>query len=191
MATIALVPCLAREDPTFKARIDDQTGQTIISGMGELHLEVVCNRIISGFKVPVNMGRPKVAYKQTIREARNIHARHIKQTGGSGQYAVVKVRFSRDADADPIEFESTITGGAVPKDYVRSVKQGIESAARGGGRSGYPFVKIRAELYDGQSHDVDSSTIAFEASGMLAFRLASENNATRRRPQRKGAPAPS
>jgi len=167
---------LVREDPTFKARTDDQTGQTIISGMGELHLEVICNRIISEFKVDVNLGKPKVAYKQTIREGRNIDARHIKQTGGSGQFAVVKIRFEPDREVDTLEFESSITGGNVPKMYIPSVQKGIEYGLKAGGSLGFPFVKIRAELHDGQFHEVDSSTMAFEAAGYLAFRQLIENN---------------
>jgi elongation factor G len=167
---------LVREDPTFKARTDDQTGQTIISGMGELHLEVICNRIIREFKVAVNLGKPKVAYKQTIRTGRDIEARHIKQTGGAGQFAVVKIRFEPDREADTLEFESVITGGNVPKMYIPSVQKALEQALRGGGTLGFPFVKIRAELYDGQFHEVDSSTMAFEAAGHLAFRQLIENN---------------
>ena len=167
---------LVREDPTFKARTDDQTGQMIIAGMGELHLEVICNRIASEFKVAVNVGRPKVAYKQTLAGPKNVEARHIKQSGGSGQFAVARVRFRPDSAADPVLFVNKVTGGSVPKEYISSVEYGIESAAAGGGRLGFPFVKIYAELYDGQSHDVDSSTMAFEAAGMLAFRMAIENN---------------
>ncbi len=167
---------LVREDPTFKARTEDQTGQTIISGMGELHLEVVCNRIISEFKVNVSLGKPKVAYKQTIREGRNIEARHIKQTGGSGQFAVVKIRFEPDREVDTLEFESKITGGNVPKMYIPSVQKGLVGGLKSGGTLGFPFVKVRAELYDGQHHEVDSSTMAFEAAGALAFRQLIENN---------------
>ena len=168
---------LVREDPTFKARTDDQTGQMVISGMGELHLEVITNRITNEFKVGVLVGRPKVAYKQTLAAAKKVEARHIKQTGGSGQFAVIKVEFTPDAEADPFLFENGITGGSVPKEYIPSVEYGIRTAAEGGGRLGFPFVKVKAELYDGQSHQVDSSTMAFEAAGMLAFRMASENNA--------------
>ena len=173
-----VVAKVMREDPTFKVRTDEQTGQMVISGMGELHLEVVCHRILSEFKVPVNVGRPKVAYKQTLTAERDVEARHIKQTGGAGQFAVVKVRFYPDESVDGVEFESKITGGAVPREYIPSVEQGVVQAASGGGALGYPFVKVRAELYDGQSHEVDSSTMAFEASGMLAFRQAIENNST-------------
>jgi elongation factor G len=168
---------LVREDPTFKARTDEQTGQMVISGMGELHLEVICNRIASEFKVEVHVGKPKVAYKQTLKAARQVEARHIKQTGGSGQFAVSRVRFKPDNSVDTMEFINAVTGGSVPKEYIPSVEAGIRQAAEGGGRLGFPFVKFTAELYDGQSHDVDSSTMAFEASGALAFRMAIENNA--------------
>ncbi len=168
---------LVREDPTFKARTDEQTGQMVISGMGELHLEVICNRIASEFKIGVHVGKPKVAYKQTLKAPRDIEARHIKQTGGSGQFAVSRVRFKPDNTIEAVEFINAVTGGSVPKEYIKSVQDGILSSAEGGGRLGFPFVKLTAELYDGQSHDVDSSTMAFEASGALAFRMAIENNA--------------
>jgi elongation factor G len=174
----ATIAKLVREDPTFKARTDEQTGQMVISGMGELHLEIVTNRIQNEFKVQVHVGRPKVAYKQTLTAPKTVEARHIKQTGGSGQYAVAKIRFFPDAEADPFIFENDITGGAISKEYIPSLEQGLRNSAAGGGRLGYPFVKIRAELYDGQTHDVDSSQMAFEACGGLAFRMAIENNAT-------------
>ncbi|MEE9128020.1 MAG: elongation factor G, partial [Planctomycetota bacterium] len=164
--------------PTFIVRTDEETGQMVISGMGELHLEVVCHRILSEFKVPVVVGKPKVAYKQTLTAPRDVESRHIKQTGGSGQYAVIKVRFSSDPEVDSVKFESAITGGSVPREFIPAVKLGIVNAAKGGGQIGYPFVMVFAELYDGDSHDVDSSTIAFEAAGMKSFRLASEGNFT-------------
>jgi elongation factor G len=167
---------LVREDPTFKARTDDQTGQMVISGMGELHLEVKCNMILNDYKIGVTVGRPKVAYKMTLKNKKDVEARHIKQTGGSGQFAVCRVRFSPDATVDDLEFVDAIKGGSVPREYIPAVKNGILAAIRGGGRVGFPYCKVRAELYDGQSHDVDSSTMAFEAAGILAFRLAAENN---------------
>ena len=167
---------LVREDPTFKARTDEQTGQMVISGMGELHLEVKCNMIMNDYKVQVTVGRPKVAYKMTLKHNKDVEARHIKQTGGSGQFAVSRVRFSPDETVEELEFVDNVKGGSVPREYIPAVKNGIQGAVRGGGRIGFPYVKIRAELYDGQSHDVDSSAMAFEASGVLAFRLAAENN---------------
>lgn len=167
---------LVREDPTFKAYTDDQTGQTVISGMGELHLEVICNRIKSEFKITVATGKPKVAYRQTLRGAKEVEARHIKQSGGSGQFAVSRVRFRPDEEVETVLFESTVSGGSVPREYIPSVEKGIKEAAKTGGRLGFPFVKVKAELYDGQSHEVDSSTMAFESSGALAFRMAAEGN---------------
>ena len=169
---------LVREDPTFKAKTDEQTGQMIISGMGELHLEIICSRIERDYKVPITQGKPKVAYRQTLTAAKQVEARHIKQSGGSGQFAVARVRFRPDSEVETVEFESVVTGGSVPKEYIPSIEAGIVNAAKSGGRLGFPFVKVRAELYDGQSHDVDSSNMAFEAAGVLAFRMAIESNAT-------------
>lgn len=167
---------LVREDPTFKARTDEQTGQMVISGMGELHLEVKCNMIQNDYKIPVTVGRPKVAYKMTLRGPKQVEARHIKQSGGSGQFAVARVKFSTDDTVETLKFIDAVKGGAVPREYIPAVEAGIEAAIKGGGRIGFPYVKIVAELYDGQAHDVDSSAMAFEAAGVLAFRLAAENN---------------
>ncbi|MBL8727667.1 MAG: elongation factor G [Planctomycetes bacterium] len=168
---------LVREDPTFKARTDDQTGQMVISGMGELHLEVKCNMIQNDYKIGVIVGRPKVAYKMTLKAPKQVEARHIKQTGGSGQFAVARVKFRpSETGAEDFEFIDSVKGGSVPREYIPAVEAGIESAVKGGGRIGFPYCKIVAELYDGQSHDVDSSAMAFEAAGVLAFRLASEGN---------------
>jgi len=168
---------LVREDPTFKALTDEQTGQMVISGMGELHLEVICHRIRDEFKVPVHIGKPRVAYKQTLASAREVEARHIKQTGGAGQYAVVKARLSPAEDVDHIEVVDSTKGGVIPREYIPATCAGIEAAAGSGGYYGFPFVKVRAELIDGAHHDEDSSAMAFEAAGALAFRMASEDNA--------------
>ena len=167
---------LVREDPTFKAHTEEQTGQVVISGMGELHLEVICNRISNEFKIGVHVGKPKVSFRQTIEEARDVEARHIKQTGGSGQYAVAKVRFTPDDEVESFEFTGSISGGAIPREFIHSFEQGLRNALASGGRSGYPYVKIRAELYDGKSHDVDSSQMAFDACGALAMRLLVDGN---------------
>jgi elongation factor G len=167
---------LVREDPTFKARTDEQTGQMVISGMGELHLEVKCNMIQNDYKIPVTVGRPKVAYKMTLKGPKTVEARHIKQSGGSGQFAVARVKFRTDPEVEELNFIDAVKGGSVPREYIPAVEAGIEAAIKGGGRVGFPYVKIVAELYDGQSHDVDSSAMAFEAAGVLAFRLAAENN---------------
>jgi elongation factor G len=167
---------LTREDPTFRARTDENTGQMVISGMGELHLEVLRNRIERDFRVPVNVGKPKVAYRQTLRESRDIEARHIKQTGGSGQFAVIRCRFAHKVTEDSIEFRNEVTGGRVPREYISSVEAGLMASAEGGGRLGFPFQDVEVTLYDGQSHDVDSSDMAFQAAGNLAFRMAIEGN---------------
>ena len=167
---------LVREDPTFKASTDPQTSQTVISGMGELHLEVKCNMIANDYKIPVKVGRPKVAYKMTLKGPKQVEARHIKQSGGSGQFAVAKVRFSTDPTVESLKFIDGIKGGSVPREFIKPIEDGIESAVKGGGRIGFPCVKVVAELYDGQAHDVDSNAMAFETAGVLAFRMASENN---------------
>jgi elongation factor G len=167
---------LVREDPTFKASTDPQTSQTVISGMGELHLEVKCNMIMNDYKIPVKVGRPKVAYKMTLKGPKTVEARHIKQSGGSGQFAVARVKFSVDPEVDTMKFIDGVKGGSVPREYIKPVEEGILAAVTGGGRIGFPYCKVVAELYDGQAHDVDSNAMAFETAGILAFRLASENN---------------
>ncbi|MCR9245336.1 MAG: elongation factor G [bacterium] len=177
----AIIGKLVREDPTFKAVTDEQTGQMVISGMGELHLEVKCNIIQNDHKVPVSVGRPKVAYKMTLTGPKDVEARHIKQSGGSGQFAVAKVKFAPNLEEDAGEdlvFVNSIKGGSVPREYIPAIEHGIDSAIKGGGRLGFPFCKVSAELWDGQSHDVDSSVMAFEAAGVLAFRMASDGNST-------------
>ncbi len=172
----AVLGKLVREDPTFKAHTDPQTSQTVISGMGELHLEVKCNMIMNDYKIAVKVGRPKVAYKMTLKGPKTVEARHIKQSGGSGQFAVARVRFSVDPEVESLKFIDGVKGGSVPREFIKPIADGIESAVKGGGRIGFPYVKVVAELYDGQSHDVDSNAMAFETAGVLAFRLASENN---------------
>ena len=167
---------LTREDPTFHAKTDEQSGQIIIEGMGELHLEVVLNRIQKDYKIPVNVGKPRVAYRQTLKKERKVEARHVKQSGGHGQFAVARLIFSPKETEKAVEFENNIKGGVIPQEYIPSVQKGIEAAAIGGGKLGYPFVNIHANLYDGQFHEVDSSDMAFQAAGQLAFRLASEGN---------------
>ena len=169
---------LMREDPTFKAQTNEATGQLVISGMGELHLEVVINRIRRDFKCPVQTGRPKVALKQRLAQDIETEARYIRQTGGSGQYAVVHVRFETKAgvEGDGFEFVDKIKGGNVPREYISSVRAGLHEFFKTGGHRGIPFVDCRATLFDGKAHDVDSSEMAFRAAGVLAFRQASENN---------------
>ncbi|MBI5283905.1 MAG: elongation factor G, partial [Chloroflexi bacterium] len=170
---------MMREDPTVRAQTNEATGQLIISGMGELHLEVITNRIMTEHKCEVVTGKPKVAYKQRLRKAIETEARYIRQSGGRGQYAVITVRFEPVATKDgDFEFVDGIKGGSVPREYIPKVGNGLEEGFKGGGQLGYPFVNIRATLTDGKYHEVDSSEMAFHAAGLLAFRQAAENNVT-------------
>ncbi|HIQ11604.1 MAG TPA: elongation factor G [Caldilineales bacterium] len=161
---------LADEDPTFRVRVDEQTGQTIISGMGELHLEVLVDRMIREFKVHANVGRPQVAYRETITQPVDAEGRFVRQTGGRGQYGHVKVRFEPLEPGSGYEFEDATVGGVIPKEYINSVKEGIREALEGGVIAGYPIVDVKATLYDGSYHEVDSSEMAFRIAGSLAVR---------------------
>jgi elongation factor G len=170
---------MMREDPTFRANTNEETGELVISGMGELHLEVVVNRIQNEHKCEVITGAPKVAYKQRLTRPVDTEARFVKQSGGRGKFAVVSVKF--DATEDPtkvFEFVDAVKGGNVPREYIPSVGVGLQEAVSGGGRTGYPFVGVKATLYDGKAHDVDSDQLSFEQAGILAFRQACENNIT-------------
>ncbi|KAA3607217.1 MAG: elongation factor G [Planctomycetota bacterium] len=170
---------LTREDPTFRAQIDEQTDEMVVSGMGELHLEIVLTRIQRDMGIPITVGEPKVAYKQTLTAERDIEGRHVKQTGGHGQFAVVNVRFEPNPGAeDPVEFIDQIKGGVVPRQYIPAVRKGLEDAAKSGGRLGFPFVDLKATLHFGKAHEVDSSELAFHSAGILAFRLATDSNVT-------------
>ncbi|MDJ0974771.1 MAG: elongation factor G [Planctomycetota bacterium] len=162
---------LSKEDPTFKAYTDEETKDTIISGMGELHLEVLISRLLNEFKIACEVGKPKVAYRQTIKKDCDVTGRHVKQSGGSGQFGVVNVRVSTHDETENT-FESKIVGGSVPKEYIPAVKVGLMDACEVGYPLGFPFVKCHFELYDGKSHDVDSSEMAFKAAGRLALREA-------------------
>ncbi len=170
---------MMREDPTFRAITDEETGETVISGMGELHLEIVVGRIKGEHNCDVQTGKPKVAYKMRLTKAIDTTARYVRQSGGRGQFAVSKIRFeiAEDEGAE-YEFVDEIKGGNVPREYIQHVGNGIKSAVEGGSHGGYPFMGVRATLYDGKSHEVDSSELAFFNSGILAFRQASENNTT-------------
>jgi elongation factor G len=168
---------MMREDPTFRAQTNEATGQLIISGMGELHLEVIVNRIQNDHKCEVQTGKPKVAYKQRLRKTIETEARYIRQSGGRGQYAVIWVRFEAVATKDGgLEYIDGIKGGSVPREYIPKVGNGIKEAFGGGGQTGFPFVNVRATLFDGKYHEVDSSELAFHNAGILAFRQASEGN---------------
>ena len=169
---------LMREDPTFEYRVDPETTQTIIAGMGELHLEVLKNRMLRDFKLDVTVGRPRVAYRETIRGRAEATGRFVRQTGGRGQFGVVEIRVeprpSGDLEADPITFEVKIKGGAIPQEYLPSVERGIREAASSGIATGYPLIDIKVTVLDGKYHEVDSSEIAFEAAGSLALQQAVE-----------------
>ena len=170
---------IMREDPTFRATTNEETGDLLISGMGELHLEVVVNRIKSEHNIEVLTGRPKVAYKQRLNKPRDVESRYIKQSGGRGQYAVAHIRFESGTPEDGIfEFHNEIKGGAIPREFIPAVEYGVGEAVRGGGRNGFPFVNVVATLHDGKHHEVDSSEMAFQACGIQAFRMAAENNTT-------------
>ncbi len=170
---------MTREDPTFRASTNEATGELVISGMGELHLEVVVNRIRNDHKCGVKTGRPKVAYKQRFSKEKDTEARYIRQSGGRGQFAVVNVRFEPTQGEDAgFEFVDSIKGGNVPREYIPAVSNGIREMFEGGGNSGIPFMNLRATLYDGKAHDVDSSEMAFHGAGVLAFRQAMEHNTT-------------
>jgi len=164
---------LSREDPTFRHFVDEETGETVIAGMGELHLDIVASRLRGEFKIDVDVGAPRVAYRQRLRRACDVEGRHIKQSGGSGQYGVVNVRFDI-AETEDLEYVDAITGGSVPREYIPAVRKGIEAWMARGGEAGFPFVQVKAELYDGKAHSVDSSDIAFQQAGRLAFQGAVE-----------------
>ncbi len=161
---------LAEEDPTFRVHVDDETGQTIISGMGELHLEILVDRMKREFKVEANIGQPQVAYRETIRkDAVEVQGKFIRQSGGRGQYGDVWLRLSQNEAGKGLEFINSIKGGVVPAEYIKPVQQGIEEAMNNGVLAGYPVVDIKAELYDGSYHDVDSSEMAFKIAGSMAL----------------------
>ena len=165
---------LAEEDPTFRAHTDQETGQTIISGMGELHLEIIVDRLLREFKVEANVGAPQVAYKETFTKAVDVDSKYAKQSGGRGQYGHCKVHFEpMDANGEELfKFESTVVGGAIPKEYIPAVGEGIEEAAQSGILGGFPVLGVKATVYDGSYHDVDSSEMAFHIAGSMAFKEA-------------------
>ncbi len=166
---------LSEEDPTFRVRTDDETGQTVISGMGELHLEVLVDRMLREFSVDATVGKPQVAYRETITNpVHTVEYRHIKQTGGTGQFAVVKIDLEPTGPGGGYEFVDKITGGRVPREYIPAVDQGIQSALASGVLAGYPTVDVRVTLVDGQYHDVDSSELAFKTAGSMVFKKAAE-----------------
>ena len=165
---------LAEEDPTFRAHTDHETGQTIIAGMGELHLEIIVDRLLREFKVEANVGAPQVAYKETFTKTIEVDSKYAKQSGGRGQYGHCKVRFEpMDANGEELfKFESTVVGGAIPKEYIPAVGEGIEEAAKCGILGGFPVLGVHATVYDGSYHEVDSSEMAFHIAGSMAFKDA-------------------
>jgi elongation factor G len=165
---------LAQEDPSFRVATDQESGQTVIAGMGELHLEIIVDRMKREFKVDANIGAPQVAYRETISKVTDIDYTHKKQTGGSGQFARVKITFEPVAPGEGFSFESGVVGGNVPKEFIPGVEKGIESARQSGVLAGFPVIDFKATLTDGASHDVDSSVMAFEIAGRSAFREAVE-----------------
>jgi elongation factor G len=166
---------LSDEDPTFRIRTDEETGQTVISGMGELHLEILVDRMQREFNVDATIGKPQVAYRETItKTVESVEYRHIKQSGGSGQFAVIKITLEPTGPGGGYEFVDQITGGRVPREYIQPVNQGIQAALENGVLAGYSTVDVRAKLVDGQYHDVDSSEMAFKIAGQMAFKKAAE-----------------
>ncbi len=163
---------LAEEDPTFRTYTNPDTGQTIIAGMGELHLEIIVDRLLREFKVEANVGKPQVSYKETVRGTADVDCKHAKQSGGSGQYGHVKIRLYPREPGAGFEFKNSIVGGAIPKEYIPKVQEGIEEAMQAGPLAGYNVVDVGVELYDGSYHEVDSSDMAFKIAGSKAFKEA-------------------
>ena len=165
---------LAEEDPTFKTYTDEETGQTIIAGMGELHLEIIVDRLLREFKVEANVGRPQVSYKETITKSATVDTRYVRQTGGKGQFAHVKLLVEPNESGKGYEFENKIVGGAIPKEFIPCVDQGIQGAMQSGVLAGYQVVDVKVTLLDGSFHEVDSSELAFKICGSMAFKEACE-----------------
>ena len=163
---------LAEEDPTFKTYTDEETGQTIIAGMGELHLEIIVDRLLREFKVEANVGAPQVAYKETIKKSVEQDTKYARQSGGKGQYGHVKIRLEPNESGKGYEFINAIVGGAIPKEYIPAVDAGIQGAMQAGVLAGYPVVDVKVTLYDGSFHEVDSSEMAFKIAGSMAFKEA-------------------
>jgi elongation factor G len=163
---------LAQEDPTFKVHTDPDSGQTIISGMGELHLEIIVDRMMREYKVEANVGKPQVAYRETIRRKSEAEGKYIRQTGGRGQYGHAKIRIEPNEPGKGYEFINDIVGGSVPKEFIKPIDQGIKEAMEGGVLAGYEMVDVKATLYDGSYHDVDSNEMAFKIAGSMAFKEA-------------------
>jgi len=165
---------LAEEDPTFRAHTDEETGQTIISGMGELHLEVLVDRMLREFKVETNVGKPQVAYRETFKQAAKVEGKFVRQSGGRGQYGHVWIEFEPLEPGTGFQFENKIVGGVVPREYIAPVQAGIEESMKNGVLAGFPLVDIKATIFDGSYHDVDSSEMAFKIAGSMALKAAKD-----------------
>ena len=161
---------LAEEDPSFRVKSDTETGQTIISGMGELHLDIIVDRLLREFKVDANVGKPQVAYRETILGTADQDSKFVRQSGGKGQYGHVKIRISPAGENEGFVFENKIVGGAIPKEYIEPARKGMEEALEGGILAGYPMIDVKVELYDGSYHEVDSSEMAFKIAGSMAIK---------------------
>ena len=162
---------LAEEDPTFRCYTDEETGQTIIAGMGELHLEIIVDRMLREFKVEANIGKPQVAYRETITGNADVDCKYSRQSGGKGQYGHVKIRIEPNPEKG-FEFVNAVVGGAIPKEYIPAVEAGVKGAMQSGVLAGYPVVDVKVTLYDGSYHEVDSSEMAFKIAGSMAFKDA-------------------
>lgn len=165
---------LAQEDPSFRVKTDEETGQTIISGMGELHLEIIVDRLLREFRVEANVGKPQVAYRETIKGMVESEGKYIRQTGGRGQYGHVWIKVEPKAPGEGFEFENDIVGGSIPREYIPAVEKGIKEALDTGILAGYPVVDVKVTLFDGSYHDVDSSEMAFKIAGSMAFKDATK-----------------
>jgi elongation factor G len=166
---------LSEEDPTFKTYTDQDSGQTIISGMGELHLDIIVDRLLREYRVEANVGKPQVAYRESFSKAVDVEGRYVRQSGGRGQYGHCKLKFepmdANDTDK-PYEFVNQIIGGVIPREFIPAIDNGIQEAMQSGVIGGYPVLGVRAVLYDGSYHDVDSSEMAFRIAGSMAFKDA-------------------
>ncbi len=169
--TVGLIK-LAEEDPTFKTFTDEETGQTIIAGMGELHLQIIVDRLLREYKVEANVGAPQVAYKETIKKTVEQDTKYARQSGGKGQYGHVKIRVEPNESGKGYEFVNAIVGGSIPKEYIPAVDAGIQGAMNAGIVAGFPVVDVKVTLYDGSYHEVDSSEMAFKIAGSMAFKEA-------------------
>ncbi len=166
---------LAKEDPSFRVHTDEESGQTIISGMGELHLEIIVDRMKREFKVEANVGKPQVAYRETIRKAIEQEGKFVRQSGGRGQYGHVVLRLEPQEPGTGYEFVNDIVGGVVPREYIPAVDKGIQEQMESGVIAGYPVVDVKVTLFDGSYHDVDSSEMAFKIAGSMGFREGANN----------------